>query len=528
MDELIVTCAQQQVRIFESHHQFRSDVQRFMRQAKIKESHLVIFPELSGLLLVPPLAPGLKRTLLKMAERQVKRSPSLLDRMIGRAADSAVGAIGGIGKDIANTILQHESTLRDSYLTIFSETAREYSMYIVGGSIYLPDAVDGQIHNTAFLFGPTGDIIGWQAKVVLNTSDKQFCQPTQDGWKTLATDFGALGILIGEDVLYPESGRILAERGALAVVNLVATSSHSTFLKARHALAARLEENMLLGAQSCLVGKNILGLNEPDFVGRSTIFAPIEMTSRYAGVLGEVGSMVTESVVSSTWDIKGLLELRQTTRTPTHIIPDDRTLRDQIRQVYGLVEEIQPSPAFFPATPTEEVQALPIQPVPAAPEEWREWATATEEESQVGKLAAGEVETEPAGEGQAEAPLIGDFDEAGAEDVGQQPFYEPFPEERAEFLVVTADEGAASEETTNAFWRMPSDTEDAESDEFYEFPASVPTETEVTVSPEAEAEQLDSGLLNRVWDDSEDSSDSDGSTCGDESPNEARGARPEY
>ena len=109
MDEIITTCVQQQIRVFETHDEFRNDIQRFMRLAKIKDSHLVVFPELSGLLLAAPFAPGLKRTLLRVAERQVGKKPSFLDRMVGRAADSAADVLGGIAKSLTDAIIEHEN-----------------------------------------------------------------------------------------------------------------------------------------------------------------------------------------------------------------------------------------------------------------------------------------------------------------------------------------------------------------------------------------------------------------------------------
>ena len=357
MDEIITTCAQQQIHIFENHEEFRNDVQRFMRLAKVKGSQLVVFPELSGLLLVPPLAPGLKRTLLRVAERQVKRKPSLFDRMIGHAADSAADAMGGISKSLVDAIIEHESVLRDAYLTTFSEIAREYNMHIVGGSIYLPDSRDGQLHNTAYLFSPTGEVIGQQSKVNLNQLDKLFCQPGIDGLRVLETEFGKFGILIGQDVLYPESGRILADAGAFFVVNLLASTGHDAFFKARLAFSARLQENLFLGAQSCLVGKNILGQSESDYAGRSAILAPLELTTRHSGVLGEVGTMVGESTVSSAWDLKGLYELRNRADESTYLVPDDETLRHQLQKLYGDAEEQKP-PAI--ALPSPTVEELPL------------------------------------------------------------------------------------------------------------------------------------------------------------------------
>ena len=511
MDEFTVTCVQQQIRVFENHEEFRGDVQRFMRLAKVKESHLVIFPELSGLLLVPPLAPGLKRTLLKMAERQIKKSPSILDRMIGRAADSAAGAMGGISRDLAETIIEHENTLRDVYLTIFSETAREYGMYILGGSIYLPDTLDGQIHNMAFLFGPTGDVIGQQSKITLNVVDRQFCQPAIDGLKVFATDFGKLGILIGEDVLYPESGRILAGNGATAIVNLLAATNHGTFLKTRHALTARLQENLALGAQSCLVGKNILGQNEPDFVGRSTIFAPMEMTSRYSGVLGEVGSMVSESIISTTWDMKGLLELRQTTITPTFIIPDDKTLRNQIGKEYGLSEGVEPPTVPIQPAAIEESDVLSLA-KPSPPEqEWVESIAALEQTPEESNIIATETFTAPEGREQAEAPIVSEGEEATL-DADQWPMAETSLDEELMPPIPIELEEAESDElpifaahVLDELEELPNRSLGAELEELPASAAPVLDELEELPSVILSAES-DDDWTSKLWDDAEDTS----------------------
>ncbi len=364
MDEIIATCVQQQIRIFETHDEFRNDIQRFMRLAKIKESHLVVFPELSGILLAPPLAPGFKRTLLRVAERQVGKKPSLFDRMVGRAADSAADALGGIGKSLTDAVIEHESTIRDAYFSTFSEIARSYGMYIVGGSIYLPDGRDGQMHNTAYLFSPAGEVIGQQSKINLGMADKQLCQPGMHGLNVFETDFGRLGILIGQDVLYPENGRILTNNGALFIANLLAATSEQSFLKARNAFSARVQENFIFGAQSCLVGRNILGETGSTYVGKSVLLAPLEMTTRYSGKLGEVGTTVSESIISATWDIRGLYALRNTTDTPTNLMTDNDALQRQLRKLYGVPETLDgdvlaPPEATFALPMPEEPLGVP-------------------------------------------------------------------------------------------------------------------------------------------------------------------------
>ena len=166
------------------------------------------------------------------------------------------------------------------------------------------------------------------------------------------TEFGRLGILLGQDALYPETGRVLANKGAQFVVHLVASTRQEQFIELRHAFASRVQENYFLGAQSYLVGKNILNPNEGDYVGKSAVMAPFEMTTRHSGLLGEVGTMVSEGIISATWDLKGLYELRRTTNTPPQIPLTHEALARQIVEVYSKPEEttpVGPRPLRHPA-----------------------------------------------------------------------------------------------------------------------------------------------------------------------------------
>jgi hypothetical protein len=178
----------------------------------------------------------------------------------------------------------------------------------------------------------------------------------------LDTDFGKLSILIGQDTLYPESGRILADGGTILVVSLLLSTGPGAFWKARQAFSARLQENLFLGAQSCMVGKNILGQSDGDYTGKSAILAPLELTTRHSGVLGEVGTMVGESIVSATWDLKGLYELRNTADESSYLVPDDDTLRRQLQKLYGDAGDVeeQAPPAIALPSPTVEEWPLPV------------------------------------------------------------------------------------------------------------------------------------------------------------------------
>ncbi len=99
----------------------------------------------------------------------------------------------------------------------------------------------------------------------------------------VVTPIGRLGILLGEEALYPEAGRVLAYQGAEILVTLAATGNEVLAAYVRGATLARAQENQCFALTSFLVGKNYLAADEGDaaeFVGKSGIYAPLEMTPR--------------------------------------------------------------------------------------------------------------------------------------------------------------------------------------------------------------------------------------------------------
>ncbi|OAT78781.1 amidohydrolase [Mangrovibacter phragmitis] len=75
----------------------------------------------------------------------------------------------------------------------------------------LVEADAGQCFNTAVAVGPAG-ILGAYRKIHLSEADKTWAIPG-DKWVTVDIPCGRMGLLIGEDITFPEAGRILALRG---------------------------------------------------------------------------------------------------------------------------------------------------------------------------------------------------------------------------------------------------------------------------------------------------------------------------
>src|SRR5512143_3853537 len=106
MDRVVIAAVQQQMRVFEKQEDFQEDVYRYMRLAQSKGARLVVFPALSPVMLVPALVSSPRLGLLKRAEKGQGRWASIMDRMLGRAADAAGQAIGGGLRGEMNRLLE--------------------------------------------------------------------------------------------------------------------------------------------------------------------------------------------------------------------------------------------------------------------------------------------------------------------------------------------------------------------------------------------------------------------------------------
>ncbi|UCC61750.1 MAG: hypothetical protein JSV36_13215 [Anaerolineae bacterium] len=320
MSEVIVATVQQQMRVYEDPEAYAADVRRFMRQVKSKRAEIVVFPELSGLMLALPLISGVKRGLLKRSDRASARRASPLAKVVGRVAGTTAGALGGGMLGSLNRLFRkRHGELFDAYIAFFSDVAAEYGMYVVGGSAYLYDQDLDEVRNACYVFDPRGDVVGYQEKLVLTRQDEALCSPG-DRVAVLPTEFGRLGVIVGTDVLYPETARALAVQGADFLVAPAACPGSLLHHQVRQAFYARVQENQLFGAISFLVGPNNLGWGE--YAGRSAVLGPAELTARHSGVLQEVGGASVEGFLAAGCDLDALSQLWETADPPLrHRIP---------------------------------------------------------------------------------------------------------------------------------------------------------------------------------------------------------------
>ncbi len=88
-----------------------------------------------------------------------------------------------------------------------------------GCAIVLPiiEQTAGILSSSAVILGPNGSVIGRYRQTHLSSSMRNWAKPGDD-FPVFETPFGRVGILLGEDGLYPEPSRILALNGADIIV----------------------------------------------------------------------------------------------------------------------------------------------------------------------------------------------------------------------------------------------------------------------------------------------------------------------
>jgi len=352
MDRVIVAAAQQQMRVFEKQEDYQQDVFRYLRMAEAKNAHLVIFPALSPVMLVAPLVSSPRLGLMKQADKGRSPWASLKDRLMGRAADAANQATGGLRGEMNRLLNKAPEALYEAYVDLFSAAALKFKMTIVAGSFYLRVSEEANSKHICFVFGPDGQIIGRQEKIHLTVEEMSFCQ-AGEGFNAIETEAGRVGIMIGEDALFPESGRLLAYQKSDILINLAACDGSPSFHQLRHAFIARLDENELVGAQSCLVGPNRLTASGQDFVGKSGLFTSIPLSPRQDGILYEVGVMTVEGIIAEPLNLAAMRQQWSAYQPLGEAYRDRRTL-DQ---------------AYYAPAPMPETWAIEVPEVPSAEEE---------------------------------------------------------------------------------------------------------------------------------------------------------------
>jgi len=152
-------------------------------------------------------------------------------------------------------------------VNIIGQRAADHGVHVAFGMV-TKEKVESILYNSAVLVGPDGEVIGQYDKVHLRGEERMAFRP---GYRirTLETDFGEIGLMVGWDLAFPEVARSLVLEGA-EILAVLANWEEPHVAEWRTYLLARAYENASFIAASNRIGE------EPSytFFGQSVIVGP--------------------------------------------------------------------------------------------------------------------------------------------------------------------------------------------------------------------------------------------------------------
>jgi len=152
-------------------------------------------------------------------------------------------------------------------VNLMAQRAAEFGVYIAFG-IATKERVESVLFNSAVMVGPEGEMLGSYNKVHLRGEERM---AFREGYRfpVIQTEVGAIGMMLGWDLAFPEVARSLALDGA-ELLCVLANWETGQMEEWRTYVRARAFENALFVAAANRVGEDVT-LN---FGGESMIVGP--------------------------------------------------------------------------------------------------------------------------------------------------------------------------------------------------------------------------------------------------------------
>jgi predicted amidohydrolase/GNAT superfamily N-acetyltransferase len=271
MNRIRVATLQYLFRPIHGFSEFTDQVRGLVRTAADYECRLLVFPEFFTVQLL---------TLGDLSRPMVEQVRSLADRA-------------------------------DEFIEFMSGLAREYGIYIAGGTIPIRDPKKpDRIFNDCYFFAPDGGY-ETQGKMHMTRFEKEVWKVSpRKQLKVFETEFGRVAIAICYDAEFPEVARAAARQGALILIVPSFTDDRQGFLRVRYCAQARAIENQMFVIQSSTVGSlpmvPAVSLN----YGQASILTPSDFPFARDGILAE-GVPNQESMVIGELNLRVLRASRK-------------------------------------------------------------------------------------------------------------------------------------------------------------------------------------------------------------------------
>lgn len=204
--------------------------------------------------------------------------------------------------------------LTPQYLDLFSDLAIKHNVNVLGGSQFTLSG--DHLYNVAYLFRRDGTVVR-QAKLHPTQSERKWWGlEGGDRLDVVDTDRGRVAILVGNDIEFPELGRIAAAKGADILFVPFTADERSAFLRVRTCASARAIENDVYVATAGCVGNLPFVDNADLHYACSGVYTPSDFTFPRDGIAVESPENV-ETVTFSDVDLEVLRRHRKVGTAPT-------------------------------------------------------------------------------------------------------------------------------------------------------------------------------------------------------------------
>lgn len=194
-------------------------------------------------------------------------------------------------------LVEHGNTVQELASTIFGELATKLSLWLAAGSLVTADE-NGQFWHQATVFDSHGQVVGRQRATHRSVSEQNWGLLGTSELNLLDTDVGPVGLILGEDVRYPEVSRILSLQGARILVHLSGGGSAGMPIRLA-GLWREVQANQVFGIEASLAP------------GWATIYCPVELDHAGRGLLADSGWGHDPVVVSAALDSDACRDLRR-------------------------------------------------------------------------------------------------------------------------------------------------------------------------------------------------------------------------
>ncbi len=212
----------------------------------------------------------------------------------------------GVRDDPMPVLRNKGAVLLKAFEEMCAGLASRFGVWLAPGSTVVPGPDGESLVAQAHLFAPDGSIAGRQTQTHLGAREKAWGLARGDSLDVFETPLGCVGLILGEDVRYPEVARILTLQGASILIHVAALPApfdeEAWSGLSQTSLWREVQGNQVLGIEACLVG-DCFGQT---YAGRSAILAPVEMTEGERGVLAQSATTDGEQVVAAELDFDAL------------------------------------------------------------------------------------------------------------------------------------------------------------------------------------------------------------------------------